>query len=223
MNLEVVLTADGSRTIFDPRALATFHSRHGALTESKHVFIDTGLNYLRQNSGKESLLVLEIGYGSGLNALLTLEYAMEHHLRIAYTGIDKFEFPIELYSQLEYRKHLTKTDEFLFRALTNAPPNKITSIHSSFVLQKIIGDFIHLPLTEVYDVIYFDAFSPRQAPELWTKEIFLKLNEHLNKGGALVTFCAQGQFKRDLKAAGFQVERLPGAPGKREMTRGIKI
>lgn len=222
MNLEVVVTADGSRTVFDPRAEATFHSRHGALAESKHIFIDAGLNFVLQNSGKKSLSVLEIGYGSGLNAMLTLEYAMEHHVQIEYTGIDKYEFPIELYPQLEYRKHLTKTDEYLFQAITQAPPNKTISIHSSFVLHKIIDDFIHIPLTKIYDVVYFDAFSPRQAPDMWTKEIFSKLHTHLNKGGVLVTFCAQGQFKRDLKSAGFEVQRLPGAPGKREMTRGIK-
>lgn len=223
MTLEVITTADGSRTIYSKDVDATFHSRHGALAESKHIFIDTGLNFVKTQSGKNSLSVLEVGYGSGLNALLAAEYALEKKILVEYTGVDKYEFPQHLHAELNYQNHLISADASVYHALMNAPINSVTAIHESFIVYKIIDDFRNISLTKRYDVVFFDAFSPRQAPEMWTVEIFRNIYDHLNVGAALVTFCAQGQFKRDLKAAGFKVERLPGAPGKREMTRGIKM
>ena len=223
MNLEVITTADGSRTIYSKDVDATFHSRHGALAESKHIFIDTGLNFVKTQSGKNSLSVLEVGYGSGLNALLAAEYALENKILVEYTGVDKYEFPQHLHAELNYQIHLISADASVHNALMNAPINSVTAIHERFIVHKIIDDFRNVSLTKRYDVVFFDAFSPRQAPEMWTEQIFRNIYDHLNKGAVLVTFCAQGQFKRDLKAAGFKVERLPGAPGKREMTRGIKM
>ncbi|MFO0357780.1 MAG: tRNA (5-methylaminomethyl-2-thiouridine)(34)-methyltransferase MnmD [Sphingobacteriaceae bacterium] len=221
MDLEIVHTKDGSNTIYSKQFDATYHSRHGALAESEHVFIKQGLHYKHQ-TGSNSINVLEVGYGTGLNAMLSLKYAMDNAITVSYTGIEKHEFPKELINTLGYLNYFEPKYQLPLNDLINASYNSEKLIVPEFRITNYLLDFKDMVWDKTYDVIYFDAFSPRHVPHMWTIEIFQTLYNVLNPGGVLVTFCAQGQFKRDLKAAGFTVERLPGAPGKREMTRGRK-
>lgn len=222
MDLEIVHTKDGSNTIYSKQFDATYHSRHGALAESEHVFIKHGLQFAHQK-GLNAIGVLEVGYGTGLNAMLSLKYAIDNSIKVSYTGIEKHEFPKEMINSLGYLNYFDPKYHSILSELINAPNNSEKLIVPEFSITKYLLDFKDMHWDKAYDVIYFDAFSPRHVPHMWTKDVFQTLYNVLNTGGAMVTFCAQGQFKRDLKAAGFNVERLPGAPGKREMTRGKKI
>lgn len=221
MDLEIVHTKDGSNTIYSKQFDATYHSRHGALAESEHIFIKHGLQF-KKESGLNAISVLEVGYGTGLNAMLSLKYAIDNAITVSYTGIEKHEFPKELIDCLGYLNYFDVKYQSTLNDLINAPNNSEKLIVPEFSITKCLIDFKDMLWDKTYDVIYFDAFSPRHVPHMWTKDIFQTLYNVLNPNGVLVTFCAQGQFKRDLKSAGFTVERLPGAPGKREMTRGIK-
>lgn len=222
MDLEIVHTKDGSNTIYSRRFDATYHSRHGALAESEHIFIKNGLQY-KKECGLTNVNILEVGYGTGLNAMLSLKYATDHCIKVNYTGIEKYEFPSEMIQNTGYLNYFEPKLQSSLTDLINAAYNAELAVTPQFTINKRLVDFKEMKWDKTYDVIYFDAFSPRHVPHMWTKDVFQLLFEHLNPEGVMVTFCAQGQFKRDLKAAGFKVERLPGAPGKREMTRGVKI
>lgn len=221
MDLQVVHTEDGSNTIYSETYNATYHSTHGAVTESKHVFIEHGLKYVQQK-GRDNIRVLEIGFGTGLNAMLSAEFAQINKVVVEYIGIDKHEFPERLIKELNYHLLFAKDHQQYIERIGKAKSNELCVIGSYFRLLKQVTDLHDMNWNSGYDVIYFDAFSPKHVPHLWTAQIFSKLYSALNKNGVLVTFCAQGQFRRDLKAVGFTVEKLPGAPGKREMTRGVK-
>lgn len=221
MDLEVVHTKDGSRTIYSKLYNATYHSTYGAFTESKHVFIEHGLKYFCQK-GKKVVNVLEIGFGTGLNAMLSCEFAHKNNCDVKYTGVDKHDLPPEFVKELNYQLLFEDDHQVYIERINNVKVHELTTIGSNFQIIKQVMDVSDMHLNENYDVIYFDAFSPKQVPYLWTPKMLSQMYYLLNKGGVLVTFCAQGQFRRDLKAVGFSVEKLPGAPGKREMTRGIK-
>lgn len=222
MDWEIVNTKDGSKSVFSKKFDASFHSWYGAVTESKHVFIENGLVY-KHMQGMNSIKILEIGYGTGLNAILSGVYALQNDVEVIYSGLDKYEFPNELVNELNYASFFDTSFVDFIKGINNVPYDAAVKIHNNFTLIKSLNSLKDTSLRQNYDIIYFDAFSPRQVPYMWTVEVFKQMYEALNPGGILVTFCAQGQFKRDLKAAGFEVETLPGAPGKREMTRGVKL
>lgn len=221
MDLEVVHTKDGSRTIYSKQYTATYRSTNGAITESKHVFIEHGLNYVHQK-GKNIIHVLEIGFGSGLNAMLSCEFAHKNNCLVNYKGIDKHGLSKEVVNELNYQLLFDMDHQGYIEKINHVKANELTVIGPNFQLLKQVIDLNDADMNSNYDVIYFDAFSPKYVPLMWTVEVFSKLFSLLNKEGVLVTYCAQGQFRRDLKAAGFIIEKLPGAPGKREMTRGLK-
>lgn len=221
MDWEIVNTKDGSKSVFSKKFDAAFHSWYGAITESKHVFIENGLAY-KHMQGAEQVKILEVGYGTGLSAILSGVYALENDVEVIYSGLDKYEFPRELVNELNYASFFDESYHEFIKHINDVAYDTAVKLHPNFTLIKSLGSLKDTELRQNYDVIFFDAFSPRQVPYMWTVEVFKKMYEALNPGGVLVTFCAQGQFKRDLKAAGFEVETLPGAPGKREMTRGIK-
>lgn len=211
---QIFVTEDGSNSLYLPEFDETYHSRHGAIQESLHVFIENGL----ETVSKENIKILEFGFGTGLNALMTLINSKEKH--IEYTGIEKFPLDITLLNQLNYAKR--EEELVLFEKIHLADWNKKAVITDNFTLEKIKSDFIKFQSDEKFDIIYFDAFAPRVQPELWTKEIFEKTFSFLSKEGILVTYCAKGSVKRTLKEVGFKVISLPGPPGKREMTKAIK-
>ena len=226
MKIEILKTADGSPTLYLPELDETYHSRHGSVQEARHVFIQHGLNFVigeqkKEKSDDTTIQLLEVGFGTGLNALLTFQEAIQNPaLHIAYTSYETHPIAESIWSQLNYINEPIASESYT--ALMQAPWNQNTPLHSSFEILKIEKAIQVLEAKEQFDLIYFDAFGPRAQAEMWDVSVFQLLQRALKPNGVLVTYCAMGQFKRDLKSLGFVVERLPGPPGKREMTRAIK-
>jgi tRNA U34 5-methylaminomethyl-2-thiouridine-forming methyltransferase MnmC len=219
MQRDIITTADGSKTIQIVAWNEQYHSIHGALQEAKHIYINAGLLCVK----KQTIAVLEMGFGTGLNCFLTFEQAFNNHLTINYTGIEAYPVSIAEHKALGYTNLLSSTITNYLTAIETCKWEKYVSIHSSFSIRKIQASMqTWVAPTNVYDVIYFDAFSPNLQPELWTTSIFIKMFNALQSGGVLVTYCAKGQVKRAMKEAGFVVENLPGPVGKREITRAFK-
>jgi len=217
MKHEVIITNDGSSSIFIPALNEHYHSSHGAIQEAQHVFIIHGI----VASEKNPISVFELGFGTGLNALLTAQFAEKHKIHVNYQSIEAFPVEKELLEQLNYAT-LLNDKEGVFDAIHGADWETDVPISSHFTLRKIAAKIEDHQLEEGIDLIYFDAFGPRAQAELWNIGILRKMYDALNDDGVLVTYCAQGQFKRDLKSLGFKVESLPGPPGKREMTRAVR-
>lgn len=225
-------TADGSATLFVPELDEHYHSVKGALTESSHIFIDMGL----KTSAAPSPRILEIGFGTGLNALLTLIEAEKSGRQVHYTGIELYPLPWETVEKLGYtngERQATGDEQAAqwMKALHTSPWGEDVRITPHFTLRKIQGDFTSMerpsPIADhspLFSLIYFDAFAPEKQPEMWTQELFDRLHVMMEKDGILTTYCAKGVVRRMLQAAGFTVERLPGPPGgKREILRAKKI
>jgi tRNA U34 5-methylaminomethyl-2-thiouridine-forming methyltransferase MnmC len=217
---EIRVTGDGSKTIFLPELNETYHSSNGAVQESRHIFIQNGLDLV---VNKGNIRILEVGFGTGLNALLSASWAEKNNQPIQYIGIEAKPLPPELCFQLDYPRHIGQHADKIYDELIRCDWEIDNQLTTHFSIQKRemkIQDFVAF---EPMDLIYFDAFGPRVQAEMWDITILDKMFQSLNSGGSLVTYCAQGQFKRDLKAVGFSLESLPGPPGKREMTRATKI
>lgn len=213
-------TKDGSDTLWLPEMKESFHSLNGAITESQHVFLNSGLNYFCQRHKAKEVSILEIGFGTGLNALLTCCYGQENERKIVYTSLEPFPLQNALIEQLNYSEQVLNPKAHIwYGRLHSSSWNQIEQIHRYFSILKInkkIQD--HTKLNQ-YDICYFDGFAPVKQPEIWKMKVLDIVKKSLKVSGMLVTYCAQGQFKRDLRALGFQVESLPGPPGKMEMTR----
>ncbi len=216
---QLLRTADGSWTVRHPGFTETYHSVHGARTESVHVFIRNGLQYLLERSRKTSIDLLEMGLGTGLNAMLTYEHARGKGIEIRYKAVEKFP----LANGEILLEGLPEHEAQILSRIHQCPWNKPCVLDTFFQLHKIRADFrdFDLPAGSL-DLIYYDAFSPGSQPELWTPELFGRMFAWLRPGGVWVTYVAKGQVRRDLQAAGFAVERLPGPPGKREILRAVK-
>ena len=218
MKREIIETSDGSKTIHLPEWNESYHSKHGAVQEALHVFIESGLNQLQQTE----INILEVGFGTGLNCLLSFEKTLHTNKKIIYTGLDAFPVDDKELSQLGYQSlREMEQQKQLFDKIHATPWEEMVEIAPHFKLKKIeqkLEDFA--PEKDSFDLIYFDAFGPGVQPEMWTIDIFIKLFSSMNKNGIFVTYCAKGQVRRDLIEVGFQVERIPGPPGKREMLRG---
>ena len=219
MKIEIVKTADGSHSLFNAELNEHYHSIHGALQESKHVFIEAGLNFCFERSESE-ISILEIGFGTGLNALLTCIKAEMKNRKVEYDSLEAFPLGKNISDELNYGELLG--EQKVFEKLHSSNWDCSEKISPCFILNKISTSVQCFVPYKKYDLIYFDAFAPNKQPEMWTKEIFEKVFSLLNPNGILVTYCAKGEVKRNLKAAGFKIESLPGPKGKREMTRAIK-
>lgn len=215
MKRSIIETSDGSHTIHVEGIDETYHSRHGAVQEAMHVFINHGLKSISKKDGP--IEIFEMGFGTGLNAWLT---AISAEQPVKYTGLEAFPVEKEMYDQLNY----AESRKELYSAIMLSEWGSWKRISEQFMLLKIHDklETVSLP-KENYDLIYYDAFGPRAQEELWKIEPIEKICESLKIGGVLVTYCAQGQFKRNLKASGMKVESMPGPPGKREMTRAVKL
>jgi tRNA U34 5-methylaminomethyl-2-thiouridine-forming methyltransferase MnmC len=225
---KIITTADGSHSIYVEGLDENYHSRHGALQESLHVFIKSGLHFLF-GKGKREIRILEVGLGTGLNALLTWMEAEELNIGIHYTGLEAFPLDPEILDQLNYPKEITKTNPFAeviiktkMAAIHSCDWEKDISLSGNFTLHKIRNTLRDVKFDSSFDLIYFDAFGPRVQPEMWTDEIFLKLFNATNQEGALVTYCSKGEVRRSMIRNGFSVEKLQGPPGKRDMVRAVK-
>lgn len=219
-DLELIMTEDGSHTLRNGRLNETYHSVHGALQESMHVFIGNGLEYYAANHPGQDMAILEVGFGTGLNALITAQYTMYGNIRIRYVSIEPFPLPEEVWSALNYGD--PDKGGHLFNALHETPWNREVPVLPGFKLFKIKDTLESVELKKHYDIIYFDAFGPQVQPALWSYASLEKVVSRLNPGGIFVTYSAKGQLKRDLKALGLKVETLPGPPGKNEMVRATK-
>lgn len=221
MERKIITTADGSTTIFLPQWNEHYHSKHGAIQEAYHVFINMGLKFCMGLNKKIS--ILEIGFGTGLNALITYFEAQNKSLYIDYTAVEAYPVSQEEIKSLNYPSNLPEENASLvFDLLHQVPWGRKEEISSFFNLHKKQLFFSEIEAEKDYALIYFDAFGPRVQPELWTEEIFSKMYNALKDNGVLVTYSAKGSVRRAMEAVGFKVERLPGPPGKREMLRGLK-
>ncbi|MDL2320618.1 tRNA (5-methylaminomethyl-2-thiouridine)(34)-methyltransferase MnmD [Alistipes sp. OttesenSCG-928-B03] len=209
---EIVPTADGSQTLRHPVMGETYHSVNGAVAESRHVFISNGFDLC----AKDEVAILEVGFGSGLNALLTLNAAREQGRRVRYTAVELYPMSPETAAAMTYAA------DPAFMALHASEWGAPQEITHGFSLHKVAADLTEVQFATIFDVVYFDAFAPDCQPQLWTREVFAKLHKAMSPDGALVTYSAKGDVKRALREAGFEVRRLPGAPGKRHMLRAVK-
>ncbi len=213
---KLIKTDDGSYTFWIPEVNETYHSRHGAEQESNHVFVKNGLKLFDHRS---EVSVLEIGLGTGLNALLTYENASGHMIR--YTALEPFPLSSELINAL----CVAQLDEKRKSVIEDIHASSFDEVHPfnhSFQFKKLTNGLQEMGLNEKFDLIYFDAFGPELEPDLWTLKMMQKCYDLLNTNGVWVSYCAKGQVRRNLQQVGFQVERLAGPPGKREILRAIK-
>lgn len=217
---EVVITSDGSSSIFLPEWNESYHSKHGAIQEANHVFIKNGFQFASQNP----LHILEIGFGTGLNALLTLQQSIIQNREVFYTGVEAYPVTDDILNALNYSKILNKDNsDNYFQIVHQSPWEEFHEIEPSFHLCKRQQFFDEIDDEESFDLIYFDAFGYRVQPELWGEEIFKKMYKALKKKGILVTYACRTPIKRAMEASGFITEKLPGPPGKREMLRAVKL
>ncbi|MDP5092902.1 MAG: tRNA (5-methylaminomethyl-2-thiouridine)(34)-methyltransferase MnmD [Polaribacter sp.] len=219
MKREILRTADGSTTIHLIDWDEHYHSKHGAIQEAYHVFIKNGLEAV----SLDEISILEIGFGTGLNAFITFLEAQKTSKFIDYVGLEAYPVETSEIQQLNYVSEL-KAQEFqsIFDEIHHASWEEKSQISTNFSLTKRQQFFQDIDDENVFNLIYFDAFGVRVQPELWTEEVFLKMYKALKKNGILVTYAAAGSVRRALQSAGFKVERLQGPPGKREMLRGVK-
>ena len=220
MKREIIITSDGSTTIQLPDWNEQYHSKHGAIQEAYHVFLDTGFFKI----DLQEIAILEIGFGTGLNAFITFLEAKKLHKKVNYVGVEAYPVSAEEIQELNYVSEL-KAFEFqsIFDEMHQASWEKEHSVSEDFQLLKRKQFFQDIQDIAAFDLIYFDAFGAQNQPELWTEEIFLKMYKAIKKQGVLVTYSAKGSVRRAMQAVGFSVERLPGPPGKREMLRATKL
>jgi len=218
MELDIQTTADGSQTLFVPQLDEHYHSVKGALTESLHIFIHSGLNECMAKEPR----VLEVGFGTALNAFLTLVEAEKGRV-VHYTSLEKYPLPMDIIDKMEYTKFVDPIYAPYYKAIHECPWNVWNSITPHFNLRKVETDLTSLSFKEQYDVVYFDAFAPEKQPEMWTQDIMNRIFDCLAPDGIFVTYCAKGVVRRMLQSAGFVTERIPGPPGgKREILRARK-
>jgi len=222
-DLKLILTEDGSHTLFSENYNSTYHSIHGAIQESKHVFIKDGLDHFSIKFKKEEISVLETGFGTGLNAFLSFAWAIENKVFIKYHSIEKHPISLDLAKQLNYPNLISLPEgQKLFEELHKADLNTTSIWKKQFELLKSKEDFTTFDVGHrLYDIIFFDPFDFSTNPVFWEKPFLQKLHSWLNKPGMLITYGAKGSFKRALKDLGFNVEGIPGPPGKREISRAM--
>jgi len=216
---KVVITEDGSSTLYNPTINEHYHSSFGAIQESNHVFIQTGLDLLV--SKQKPIKIFEVGFGTGLNALLTYAWTRKNKIRTFYECVESNPISLKLAAQLNYPGLLNLDAEIFLKI--HQDYEDLISISENFVIHKHFTSIQEIILPEGhFDLVFFDAFSPEIQPEMWTEDIFKKIALAMKSGGILTTYSSKGIVKRALKAAGFKIEKLPGPPGKREILRAVK-
>jgi tRNA U34 5-methylaminomethyl-2-thiouridine-forming methyltransferase MnmC len=217
----LITTTDGSHSLLSPQFKVAYHSHHGAIQETKHVFIEAGL--LFQFEMKQPLQILELGLGTGLNAFMTFLSANSIKSPVSYTSLEQYPISWELAQQCNYVQQLEATEhQSVFQQIHCSSFREWQTWSPLFRFRKFDTDALIFHSDEKYSLVYYDAFAPESQPELWTAEMFSKIFDLMTAGGVLVTYCAKGQVKRALKQVGFKIVALPGPPGKREMTRAVR-
>jgi tRNA U34 5-methylaminomethyl-2-thiouridine-forming methyltransferase MnmC len=213
---ELIVTGDGSNTLYVPELNETYHSRHGSINESKHVFILNGVHHSKVNP----VHILEVGFGTGLNAFLSCIEAEQLSKKIFYTSLETKPLAASITDQLNYHQFL-KNDEY-WKKINEYQWDISALIHDYFSIIKKETSIQKFETETYFDIVFYDAFAPEKQPEMWTQDCFEKIFRILVPGGFLVTYCAKGVVKRTLKSCGFVIETLPGPPMKREMIRAVK-
>ncbi|MCG9880763.1 MAG: tRNA (5-methylaminomethyl-2-thiouridine)(34)-methyltransferase MnmD [Bacteroidia bacterium] len=221
-NPSIISNPAGLKTLFQEELNETYHSIYGAYQESKHVFIASGLHYFWEHEKPISTSILEIGFGTGLNAMLSLLEAREHKLAINYHSYETLPLSYSLVQALEYQQYWSEQNEQDFKKMHECEWDKSVKITNNFELLKINKSILNTAPESHYHLIYFDAFAPNKQAELWSEEVFKSMFNSLYPGGILVTYTAKGEVRRTLKSVGFEVERIDGPPGKRHMLRARK-
>lgn len=217
MKREIRLTEDGSHTLYLPGMEEAYHSLHGAIQESLHVYIEQGL--LQSNTPSN---ILEIGFGTGLNAMLTLAEAIKEGLSVNYHAVEKYPLERNEYNQLNYESMIKDCPRGLFMKMHESRWGETTRIHENFSLYKEHSDIRTMSPVDSIDLVYYDAFAPQKQAHLWTSHIFARIFKAVRPGGILVSYTSMGSVRRALISCGFDVERIPGPPGKRHMLRATK-
>ena len=221
MKKEIILTSDHSHSIAVPAMNVTYHSTHGAIQESMHVFIESGLNHIA--AGKDQISIFEMGFGTGLNALLSIGEAEKKQQKIYYEAIEADPLEANIYTLLNYCEQLNRPDlQPLFELLHCCEWNTTIEITPYFSFKKNLISLSDFLTTRKFDLIYFDAFAPEVQPELWTPGVFKKLYELMNPGAILTTYCSKSIVRKAMAEAGLTVTKIPGPPHKREMVRAIR-
>ncbi|QXP59731.1 tRNA (5-methylaminomethyl-2-thiouridine)(34)-methyltransferase MnmD [Olleya sp. HaHaR_3_96] len=228
MEPQIELTKDGSSTLLHPKYNALYHSTYGAIEESNFVYINAGLFSVlsseTEQDVEQSCSILEVGFGSGLNAFNTFLKTEALPVNINYVGIETFPVGLDIVEKLNYPELFSKTDkQSVFKTMHEVSWETKHHLSSQFTFEKRNHDIFNLKISNQFDVIYYDAFGPGAQPELWTAPIFEIMFEALKKNGVLITYCAQGAARRAMISVGFKVERLPGPPNKRHILRAIKV
>ncbi len=217
-DIQFILTKDGSHTLYIPELDEYYHSIHGAINESVHVFLKAGFSH----HPLLNIRVLEIGFGTGLNTILTMTRSAEENRTVTYHTVELNPLPVDIINRLNYPQLLKGTSKEIFVKIHDIPWNTEQEITSSFKLKKILTDIQDYKPAGRYDLVYFDAFAPDKQPEMWKQDILLKIYNMMDEGGILTTYSSKGGIKRKFENCGFHVEKIPGPPGKREMLRCLK-
>jgi tRNA U34 5-methylaminomethyl-2-thiouridine-forming methyltransferase MnmC len=217
--ITLISTHDGSHTIYVPELDEHYHSVNGAVQESRHIFIKYGFHFCNASP----LRIFEVGFGTGLNALLTAAEALNGNREVHYTSLEKYPLRQDILKQLNHGGYAGEEGRYLSELISNAPWGESYRICRNFIIRKLYGDLTTDRIKGTYDLIYFDAFGPDKQPEMWSPDIFAKIAAITVTGGTLMTYSVKGQVRRNLKNAGFTTELLPGPPGKRQVLRAVKI
>jgi tRNA U34 5-methylaminomethyl-2-thiouridine-forming methyltransferase MnmC len=220
MNRILIETADGSKTLFIPEMNEQYHSVNGAITESEYVFINKGFLFQQ----KKNPVIFEVGFGTGLNALLTAINADKEHRVTTYYSIEKYPLDYETIKKLAYGNIISEKAIEIYEKIHVCEWNTTVQISPNFYIHKIKANLIDFSFQNQaeFDIVYFDAFGPDKQPEMWSSEIFYKIYNQCSPEAVFVTYSAKGEIRRQLANVGFKMERLPGPPGKKQMLRGIK-
>lgn len=222
MNLKIIKTSDGSHTIYNSELNETYHSLHGSINESNTVYIQNGLEYYIKKKSRKKINILEVGFGTGLNFLLTNIFFERRKENIFYHTIEPYPLPNEVIEKLNYVSEVGEQYKDIFSLSHNLENDKKNYISENLEFLKSETSLENTILTDKYDIIFYDAFAPSKQPSMWKRINLEKIFLHMKNSSVLVTYCSSGQFKRDLKSIGFKVDVLPGPKGKKEMVRAIK-
>lgn len=220
--LQLVTTSDGSKTIFNSEVGENYHSHHGALQESTHVFLNSGLKYFLTDKPVKEVNILEVGLGTGLNFLLSADFCAEQSIHLNYCGIEAFPLTDRLIAETGYGEYVSASLWSSFLDKYASSINNSINLNSLCRLKTAHCKLIEFQTDQQFDIVYFDAFAVNYQPEMWTEESLKHISQFLKPGGIFVTYAITGNLKRSMKSFGFSIEKAPGAPGKREMLRAIK-
>jgi tRNA U34 5-methylaminomethyl-2-thiouridine-forming methyltransferase MnmC len=217
LNLELITTRDGSHSLYRPDLDETYHSVFGAIQESMHIFISNGL----MAADKKCIQIFEMGFGTGLNALLTWIESVEKQMEVKYYSIEKYPIDSALAAQLNYPSFLSQESSGIFKAMHYSEWEVDINL-GHLILHKIHADILDYDVHPGNDLVYFDAFSPDKEPLLWSEKILHKIYDSMSDGGIFVTYSVKGEVRRMLLSTGFRVEKLPGPQGKKHILRAFK-